>query len=382
MNKLNSMYQKAVRIQIFVCGLLFSIFSFVYLFVFQRDVLEALHFSLAHGKTHFSPLGSASVLTLTLILLTWGVNLLMSIKGKYRCLAYMPAFFVLMAISDIGRDVYMHNGNSIWNWLLPTLVCAFIGIAFWCKKAFRVKLNTGTSTTTLLGTNIFFLLVASITTLSVGNTDSVFHHELQIERNLREKNYIEAMKVGEHSLDASQTLTALRALAISNAGHMGDKLFTYPQYFGVDGLFFPEDSLHTLRYTNDSIYKHLGDRPYSGGNKLIYLSNLCYDERGKFIALDYYLSALLLDKNVKSFAEVIADFYEPGDSLPQHYQEAILIYKQAYPDYPFTPTDSTLVLKYNKYNYRKTGFNSKVQEKNQMRREYGNTYWWYHDYQE
>ena len=382
MNKLNSIYQKAVRIQVFVCGLLFSIFSFVYLFVFQRDVLEALHFSLAHGKTHFSPLGSALVMTLTLILLTWGINALVAIKGKYRSLAYVPAFIVLMAISDLGRDVYINGGNAAWLWLLPTLLGGFIGIAFWCKKALRVKLDTTISATSLICSNLFFLLLGSIATLSVGNTDEVFHHELEVERHLREKDYVQAINVGQKALDASQTLTALRSIALSNAGELGDKLFTYPQYYGVNGLFLPEDSLLTLRYTNDSIYSHLGARPYNGGGRLNYLSTLCYEEKGKFTALHYYLSALLLKKRVGTFAEVISDFYEPGDSLPNHFKEAILLYKEGHPEYPFDITDAELVEKYSAYKYKKTGFASKTEEKNQMRREYGNTYWWYHDYQE
>ena len=303
------MYQRAVRIQVFVCGLLFSIFSFVYLFVFQRDTLEALHYSLAHGKTHFSPLGSALVMMLTLILLTWGVNKLVGIKGKLRSLAYLPAFFVLMAMSDIGKDVYTHGGNSLWLWLLPTLICGFIGIAFWCKKASRIKLNTEVTTTTLLNTNVFLMLLGCMATLSVGNTDAVFHHELEVERNIRHKNYTEAMKVGSRSLEASRTLTALRAVAMSNAGQLGNQLFSYPQYYGADGLFFADDSLLTLRYTNDSLYCHLGARPYNGEDKLFYLRNLCYDEKGKFTALDYYLSALLLKKRVEAFTQVISDFY-------------------------------------------------------------------------
>ena len=65
----NAFYKKTARIMIAVCGLLFSLFSFVYLYVFQRDVLEALHFSLAHGKTTFAPIASALVITLILLLL-------------------------------------------------------------------------------------------------------------------------------------------------------------------------------------------------------------------------------------------------------------------------------------------------------------------------
>lgn len=65
-------YKRAARIQTVVCGFLFSVFSVVYLYVFQRDVLEALHFSLAHGKTSFAPLASALIITLVLLLLRWG----------------------------------------------------------------------------------------------------------------------------------------------------------------------------------------------------------------------------------------------------------------------------------------------------------------------
>lgn len=382
MNKISKLYQKAVRVQVVVCGLLFSIFSFVYLYVFQQDVLEALHFSLAHGKTHFSPIGSALVMTLTLLLLNWGVNALVRLRGKNRSLAYLPSFFVLMAMTNVDHDVYMNGGNTVWLWLLPLLIAGFTGIAFGLKKIARLKVNTTTTIWGLLGCNLFYLLVGSVLTVSVGNNDTNFHHELQLERFLRNKDFTQAAKVGQHSLEASRTLTALRSLALSNMGQMGEKLFTYPQYYGADGLFLSTDSLSILRYTNDSIYKHLGNRPYSGGDNLIYLSNLCYEDRGRFTALDYYLSALLLEKQVDKFAEEICNFYELGDSLPIHYKEAILIYQSTHKEYPFAVDDSLLMNKFMSYSSKRSQFKSKIEEKNQMRREYGDTYWWYFHYQE
>lgn len=51
-------YKRAARILTVACGLLFSIFSIVYLFVLQKDVVGALHYSLSQGKTHYSPLVS------------------------------------------------------------------------------------------------------------------------------------------------------------------------------------------------------------------------------------------------------------------------------------------------------------------------------------
>ena len=80
----------------------------------QRDVLEALHFSLAHGKTTFAPIASALVITLILLLLRWGVNSLLGLKGRVRALAYVPSFLVLCALTDVGRGVYISDYHTPW----------------------------------------------------------------------------------------------------------------------------------------------------------------------------------------------------------------------------------------------------------------------------
>ena len=54
----NKNKKRTVRILTVACGLLFSIFCLVYLGVFQKDVVKALHYSLAQGKTvriHWHP---------------------------------------------------------------------------------------------------------------------------------------------------------------------------------------------------------------------------------------------------------------------------------------------------------------------------------------
>ena len=99
----------------------------------------------------------------------------------------------------------------------------------------------------------------------------------------------------------------------------------YPQYYGGDGLFLDEDATAVLRFTNDSVYDRLGGKHYVGDKPLDYLSELCYTGRGKYIALDYYLAGLLLDKQINKFAQTIDDFYESEDSLPRYYREAMAI---------------------------------------------------------
>lgn len=366
---------------IVVCGLLFSIFSFVYLYVFQREVLEALHYSLAHGKTQFAPVTSAVVITLMLLLLRWGINSLLGLKGYVRALSYLPSFLVLCALTDIGRDVYTSGSYSCWPWLLPLLVMLFVGVAYWLRKTFRVYLNKEDNAMGIVNGNLFIMLALSLMTVLCGNTDRIFHHELQAEHYMLHDDYDSVLRVGEKSLDASRTLTALRGMAMAHTGMMGEKLFDYPQYYGSDGLFFADDSLQTLRYTNDSVFCLLGAKPCQGENRTDFLRHICYNGTGKFVSLDYYLSSLLLDKNLDEFAEAVNDFYAPEDTLPHFYREAMVLYQTIHTDSVFADCDSVYMTSFRGYCEKKKEYPGAEERKNWVRRHYGNTYWWYFDYQ-
>ena len=384
MNDFSSInYKKTVRWTIVGCGLLFSIFSFVFLYVFQRDVLEALHYSLAHGKTVFAPLGSAVVITLVLILLRWGVNSLLGLKGNIRSLSYFPSFLVLCALTGIGRDVYMADYYSYWTWLMPALLVVFAGTGFWLRRIYRNKLNGEGSMFTLVFWNVFILVAMCFMTVSASNTDRTFHHELQVERALRYKNYQEALRIGKRSMEASRTLTALRSMALIRTNQLGDRLFEYPQYYGSDGLFFSNDSTAQLRYTNDSIYYLLGVRPYAGEPRMEFLQNICQKETGRFTALHYYLAALLLDKKLNDFAKEIPEFYEKEDTLPRYYREAMLLYQQETSDTTLWKIqDSTMIHHYQAFQKLHQSEQSDILGKSRIRKEFGNTYWWYFYYQE
>ena len=70
--KSNIHKRRTARIIAVASGLLFSVFSVVYLSVFQKEVMEALHYSLAQGKTVYAPWMSAIIGTIVLLVLRWG----------------------------------------------------------------------------------------------------------------------------------------------------------------------------------------------------------------------------------------------------------------------------------------------------------------------
>ena len=59
----------------------------------------------------------------------------------------------------------------------------------------------------------------------------------------------------------------------------------------------------------------------------------------------------------------------------------MLIYRDRHPDYPIQVTDSVMIQRYAEYKVRRKDFTSAIEERNKMRREFGETYWWYFDYQ-
>ena len=378
----NLSYKRAVRILTGACGLLFSAFSFIYLYLFQGDVLGALHYSLSQGKTHYSPLAGAIIITLVLLIFRWGINGLLGLKGSVRSLSYFPSCLLLGVLTDVNRSLY-HGGNFAdkWLWLLPLLLIMYVGVVFVLRRIFRHWLDHESSIIGLINSNLAILLILCLMTACIGNSDINFHHELAIENAIREKDYKAARKVGYESLDPSRTLTVLRAYALSREGTMGEHLFEYPQYYGSDGLLFSSSSQGTLRLDADSLYNYLGAKPYTAESTTDFLARICRDEVVKHTALDYYLSALLLDKKLDKFASVVEDSFFEQDTLPRYYREAIMPYKQSHPAYPRVLNDTLMIQRLQEFDKLQKEYTSPVEQKNRMRREFGDTYWWYYRYQ-
>lgn len=379
---INLSYRKAVRILTGACGLLFSVFSFVYLFVFQKETIDALHYALSQGKTHYSPLAGALILTAVLLILRWGINKLLKLKGLAHAFSYFPPCLLLGVLTDLDESVF-HGGGIAdkWMWLLPLLLLIYGAIAYGWQRVSSIFMQQGGSVSELMITNFATLLLLFLMTVGQGNTNIHFHHELAVEHAIRQQDYAAARRVGQKSLETTHTLTALRAYAMSREGTLGDCLFAYPQPYGADGLLFAPHAQDVLRTNADTLYAYLGARPHATERTLDYLSRICQDEVGRHTALDYYLNALLLDKQIDRFAAAIDTFYFAQDTLPRYYREAITLYHHLHPASGREPNDSLMVQQLNDYLSLQQTFTTPTEEKNQMRRAYGDTYWWYYQYQ-
>ncbi len=378
----NRFYKHAARYVSVACGILFSVFSFVYLFVLQRDVMETLHFALSEGRTVYSPFVGAFLLTSALWLLRWGVSRVIKTRGLVLALSYFPSCLLLGILTDVDRDI-LHGGGipQSWIWLLPLCLVVFALVGGMANRFFRLWFTTKESYLPVMASsNLAILTLLCLMTACIGNTDVNFHHELAVEKAIRTKDYEAARRVGEQSLETTRTLTALRHHALALDGSLGEHLFETPQNYRAEGLLFPPQSKDVLRLNADSLYQYLGAKPYATESTLEYLERLCHEEKGKHTALDYYLAALLLDKQLDRFISALDAYHFEQDSLPRYYREALTLYQHAHPDYAPGQKDSVMMNRLSEYLLRKQVFTSPVEEKNRMRREYGDTFWWHYDY--
>lgn len=374
--------RRTARILTVACGLLFSVFSIVYLSVFQKDVVEALHYSLAQGKTVYAPWISAVLITLILLVLRWGINAFVKLEGPLKTLSYFPSCLLLGVLTDVGHGVYHGEGISgEWSWLLPLLLVLYVVVGLLLARAMRLWVNPELEDGVIVNTNLLILFVLFLMTSCIGNSNVHFHHELQVEEALRKQDYPQARLVGKKSMDPSRNLTALRAYAMSREGTMGEYLFQYPQLYGAAGLLMGTSNETALRLNADSLYTYLGAKPSLGEPAMHFFQRICQEESGNYTTLDYYLSALLLERELERFVQAFDELYTVKDSVPEYYQQALFLYGKMNPALSTQDlTDEFMEEAWKAYMTKKEELAGMKGEGNWMRREFGDTYWWYYQY--
>ena len=373
--------RRTARIISVASGLLFSAFSITYLSVFQKDVMEALHYSLAQGKTVYAPWVSAIIITVVLLVFRWALNGLTSLKGLLKGLSYFPSCLLLGVLTDVGHNVY-HGGGiaEVWAWKLPLVLVIYVLIAWFLGRTARLWLNPQIQDGYVINSNLLTLLVFCVMTIGIGNDNIHFHHELQVEEALRKQEYERALEVAGKTMDPSRNLTALRAYAMSRQGMMGESIFRYPQLYGAAGLLMDASNDKALRLNADSLSVYLGGKPVLGETALDFFRRICHEETGNYTTLDYYLSALLLEKKLDEFVNEFDALYIVRDSIPLYYNQALFLYAKMHDRSTEEITNEDLEALWEKYRTKQKELSGHRGEANWMRREFGDTYWWYYQY--
>ena len=367
-------YHTPIRI---ICAVLFAAFSFLYIYLFQGELLALLQDHLSKGVTSNNALGTALIVTLLLLFVQWGINRLSKLHGGWEALSYVPSCVLLALFTAIDGDT-VHYSPSKWIWGVGICLLFYVLIV-WVER--RVISLSRSSFQKMLWPNMMTLAILFAVTAQVGNHASALHMELAAWKHLHDSDYEAMLKVGDRSDDYNMELTTLRNIAMLKMGTLSEQLFCYPQHYGAKGLVFHDDDRHAENYSEKEFYNHLGAQPNEGETGREFAQRI-YATVDSVTFRVWYLAALLLEKDLETLAPELEVMLQEGGNLPTCYQEALLLYNTQHPEAPiaFVP-DAEIVADYEAYcQLQKENADNRVVARNKAIRQYGHTYWNYYDY--
>ena len=369
---------RTVRI---VCAIVFVLFAFTYLSVHQSPLLEVVYDMTATGKLQYDANITSAVITFVLLLLTLWINKFAKFNREWEALSYLPASILLAFITDIDRGIYDGSGNyARWIWIAITVILIYCFSSWVLRRVLFMRIKDITrATNRIMWRNfLLFTIIFSATGFLTRNSED-FKHECMVYHYTKRGELDKAKKVAARSLSASRELTAGRAYILANTGEMGELLFTYPQYYGVDGLL--PGSKQTSPITADSICAYLKALPEKGESTISFLARAAATDTTAAAAKEYYLSALLLDKRLETFCDTLPGFYAISDAaaLPRHYKEALLLNAQL--DGTTVPfDDKDLEAEYEQFAQLEKEYPTPHVHRNYAQKLFGKTYWYYYIY--
>lgn len=381
MNYSNPIYQKTVGVIRYSCGFLFGIFCFCYFFFLRGEVLAKVQYVLSGGLTHYSLLVGAVIITSLLLIMQWLVSKVFRLPDHYYALTFLPSFVALAMLTDMDQNL---DGKFIWGkwvWLVPLIFVLWLLSIFVLKEKHRTTDSVQAMIQSQLWPNFLIMFVMIVCCGFVSSTKDLDHYVMKTERLLEEKDYEAAAGVGMKSLEANERLTQLRMYALSKQNLLADSMFSYPQYFGTNGLLDIHDTVTANRFPMQNIECYLGG--FAGRtikSSLRYLEIIAQEDTMPTPqSLQYLLCYHLLDKNLDAFNNVLRQVY--GDTitaeLPRAYQEAIIMQNEYTPDSLPIYINKVYVERYENYRSLRVTLIDDKERRNMTRREYGNTYWWY-----
>ena len=311
------------------CAIVFILFSFLWLYGFEADVLAAFQHVVSEGRTEYHPLLGAVLITLALQALQLLVHALLRLTNRGHALTYFPSMLALALISAISTDIAESYDWGFW-WILVPLVLA--GWVFVClvvryiqnvepDKHLMVFLSRP------MWINMLVLSVMMVMVAALSNTNAVFHYRMKAEACLLRGDYEGALDAGWESLESDADLQMIRMYAMARRGELGQRLFHYPIVGGSSMMLPTSGATSFVRYPVDSLYRSFGARPARQMLPTTYLKALPATSMSK----DYQLCGLLIDRKLDDFVSLLLSSSSSGDSLdtarlPLHYREALTLY--------------------------------------------------------
>lgn len=412
------------------CAIVFLTFTFCYVYFYQTDILALSQHVWSAGETHYSAGIGAIIITFVLYIVHLGLSAFVKLPSRAFALTFAPSLVLLgcLTSANLSADGTMSVGVFA---LIASVILVIIGFLMYALTDLtamdKPTKNDGSLLSQVAWCNYGILVVMMFVTFAFGNNNRRLHSYLEIERNVMEKQYDDALDVDVSETDSSMTF--FRAYALSKLGQLGERLFEYPLCGGSKILLPSSKSNVKLLIMPDSlVWHHIGAAPCK---PIINVAMFCTILQKQHLAHpcvdDYLLTSYLLDKNLRGFAREIVKYYDfrsdeekktaqeklekarkklarvigeeaandslkevviltptggnmkPLSELPKHYREALVLYTRIHSQRVLTYTNEAMDADYDDYlKLERTKFPTRTEHDAALKDAYFGTYWWYY----
>ena len=255
-------------------------------------------------------------------------------------MALLPSYVALGLMTGIGpRSAY-----ATWNYIpvIPAAILLLISLSgILYSQMYHEDRGEHASFSKYLAGNVLLSCIGIIFCISLTNTDRQLHLQQPLARTIHHNDHSYANSIAPGEKATNNTITALRILSLSKQGIMADKLFSISG-LGSSRCLLPDSTPSALIYHSPRlVYNHLQAIPLNfNGNVTAFLQKAI---EKRMLALqdstathadslrarpltEYYLCALLLDRDLPAFANALPRFRSQEEALPKHYREALSLY--------------------------------------------------------
>lgn len=363
-------------------GVVFCVFSFIYLFFYQADLLTMEQHILSGGLTQYNRLVGAILLTVLLYICQLALDALTRRSIKYPALTFFPSAVLLAMLTDISPDIDQGYTMGKWCWLAPLLIMAFALVAY--ASACMLGNNDGPerkSQARILWENLLIMAGMMIFVCATVNTDRTFHDRMKIDNLIAQGRYEEALEVRGNETDADSSSTMLRAYALSKTGQLAERLFEYDLCGGSDALLPNGTTTKCMIYSDTLIFRHVAEPMKQRCKAMTFLKWMKRHGYAKKPLEDYLLCGYLMDKDLDGFARELAkDKNLSHKNLPKAYREALIIYNHIRSNPIISYKNEVMNADYTDLQTIQKTTPSPENRKYLVRKSYGNTYWYYYLY--
>lgn len=323
------------------CFVLF-VFYAVFMYVESQSEVIRLAYFIASGMPTDILSGAdtwVSVALGTLLCTIPSLLLLMSLRFscQTKAMAFIPSYVLLGLFTGIAPTSTTSVINNIpLTRFIILIILSFSGIIL--SRMLHDAKKEQPPFLYSLWTNVLISCVGMVMCISLTCTDRQLHQQLKLANALQRCDYatIDCSMKGENN--SNNTITAIQALSLSRRGILANKLFSLNGLCGSESLM-PDSVPSTLLFhTHSLLYAHLQAIPVGHFSSTAVFLHKALERRIEYLGqegatakdslmakplIDYYLCALLLDRDLGRFSSELPRFYKDGTMLPRYYREAI-----------------------------------------------------------